>query len=99
MAAAEGTLGQLSLCALSRCHVEMSAGQDASPSFPLHPDPAADMALHTWIDPPPCLTVSFTCLGWIVPVSLTHTQVRPSEHSLFILVSSDHTTRLQSSTV
>ena len=57
------------------------------------------MQLYTLILPLPCLTIFLACLLCICSPSLIQHQKHPSDVNLLILVSSNHTTLLQSSTV
>src|SRR5215471_15153630 len=57
------------------------------------------MQPHIIRDPPPNFTVSFTSLSLKPSPAFFQTHTLPSDPSLLILVSSDHTTVFQSSTV
>src|SRR5215471_5850420 len=57
------------------------------------------MQPHIIRDPPPNFTVSFTSLSLKPSPAFFHAHILPSDPSLLILVSSDHTTVFQSSTV
>src|SRR5215467_11312241 len=63
------------------------------------PGPLAVMHPHTIMEPPPCLSVPTTWLGFSAdPGSFQH-HFLPSEPKRLIFVSSDQTTRIQSATV
>ena len=63
------------------------------------PGPWAVMQPQTMIEPPPCFTVWLTWRGWRLSQSRIQHHDLPSEQKRLTLVSSDHTTRFQSSTV
>src|SRR5882757_5716130 len=64
-----------------------------------YPTPSHSMHPHTITDPPPNLRVPPTCLSLSPSPAFFQAHFLPSDPSLLIFVSSDHTTLFQSSTV
>src|SRR6266404_1265769 len=64
-----------------------------------YPAPSHSMHPHTIRDPPPNFRGPPTCLSLSPSPALFQGHFLPSDPSLFIFVSSDHTTLFQSSTV
>src|SRR5271156_913699 len=64
-----------------------------------YPTPSHSMHPHTIKDPPPNFRVPSTSLSFKFSPGFFHTHFLPSDPNLLILVSSDHTTFFQSSTV
>src|SRR5204862_969123 len=64
-----------------------------------NPTPSHSMQPHIIRDPPPNFTVSFTSLSLKPSPAFFQAHLLPSDPSLLILVSSDHTTLFQSSKV